>query len=65
MDIKASSRIKALRTQAVLDATFEIVSEQRDEIVRRARAKLIAQGIQFSDEDIEEASPLKPLEAEG
>lgn len=40
-----------LKTQAVRQAMFEVVGEQRAEIVRRARAKLTAMGVQLEESD--------------
>lgn len=45
-------RLNVMKSQAVRQAMFEIVGEQRDEIIKRARAKLVAMGIQLSDEDV-------------
>ena len=47
-------RLQVMKAQAVGQATVEVLSENRTEIVRRARAKLVAMGIPLSpDEDIE------------
>lgn len=45
-------KLNVLKAQAVRQAMFEVVGEQRDEIVKRARAKLTALGVQLSDEDV-------------
>lgn len=45
-------RVNVLKSQAVRQAMFEVVGEARDEIVRRARAKLVAMGISLSDLDV-------------
>ncbi len=37
---------------AVREAMVEVVGENRDEIVKRARAKLVAQGIELSPEEV-------------
>ncbi len=44
--------IKLAKALAVREAMFELVNEQRAEIIRRARAKLIAQGITVTDADV-------------
>lgn len=48
-------KTQVLKSQAVRQATIEVLSENRDEILRRARAKLIAMGVDLKDE--EELSP--------
>jgi hypothetical protein len=45
-------RILVLRANAVRSALNEVVSENRDEIIRRARAKLVAQGISIDEADL-------------
>lgn len=45
-------RKNVLKSQAVRQAMFEIVGESRDEIIKRARAKLVAMGIQLADGDV-------------
>lgn len=40
------------KTLAVQEAIFEVISEQRVEIIRRAKEKLLAQGVELSDADI-------------
>lgn len=46
-------QLMAMKAVAVRQATFEIVAEQRAEIVKRARAKLVAMGVPFGDmEDV-------------
>jgi hypothetical protein len=44
-------RTQVLKSQAVRQAMFEVLGEQRDEIIKRARAKLVAMGVEFSDTD--------------
>lgn len=46
------TKLNVLKSQAVRQAMFEILGEQRQEIVKRARAKLTAMGIEVSDEDL-------------
>lgn len=46
-------QIQVLKSQAVRQAMVEIMGEQRDEILRRARAKLTAMGVELSDSDLE------------
>lgn len=48
-DNKAMEPLTALKAMAVRQATLEVVSENRDEIVKRARAKLVAMGVPFSE----------------
>lgn len=45
-------KTKVLKATAVRQAMFEVIGENRDEIVKRARAKLVAMGIEFTDEDL-------------
>ncbi len=40
-----------LKAHAVRAAMFEIVGEQRAEIIRRARAKLVAQGVTLAEDE--------------
>lgn len=42
-----------LRTTAVRAAASEILSEHRAEVVKRARAKLIAMGVSFAEAEAE------------
>lgn len=44
-------RILVMRSNALRAAITEIMSEQRAEIIRRARAKLLAQGLSSEDAD--------------
>lgn len=46
-------RLKVLKATAVNQAMFEVVQEQRGEIVRRARAKLLALGIEVAENEVE------------
>jgi hypothetical protein len=41
------------KAQAVREALIEVMGENRAEIVKRARAKLTAMGIDVSDEEVE------------
>ena len=45
-------KVHALRAQAVRMAMVEVLGEQREEILKRAKAKLMAQGL--STEQIDE-----------
>lgn len=47
-------KLKVLRATAVQQSVSEIMHENRAEIIRRARAKLVAMGIQLApDEEID------------
>lgn len=50
-------KTEILKSQAVRQAMVEIVGEQREEILKRARAKLVAMGVELSDEDALSAIP--------
>jgi hypothetical protein len=43
---------KVLKASAVQAAMFEIIQENRSELIRRARAKLKAFGIEVPDEEL-------------
>lgn len=43
-------RMRTLRAAAVNASMVEFLKEHQEEIIRRARAKLVAEGIEFSDE---------------
>lgn len=45
-------KLQIMKAQAVRQAVFEIVGESRDEILKRARAKLTAMGIEVRDEEL-------------
>ena len=45
-------RLHVLKAQAVRQATFEIIGESRDQIIKRARAKLVSMGVQLEDGDV-------------
>lgn len=66
---KESDKISMLKSQAVRQAMFEVLGEQRAEVVKRARAKLVAMGIEFSDDDFDvtpaSRGPLHPQEPGG
>lgn len=49
----SEERAKQFIQAAIFAATHEVVSEQRAEILRRAKAKLTAQGAVFKDGDLE------------
>lgn len=46
------AKLAAAKVRAVREAVFEVVGEQREEILKRARAKLVAQGIEVSEEEL-------------
>ena len=45
-------KIQVLKSQAVRQAMCEVIAEHRVEIVERARAKLVAMGVEVSTEDL-------------
>ena len=45
-------KLKVLKATAVQQALTEVVSEHRDEIIKRARAKLSAMGIEVQDDEV-------------
>lgn len=47
-------KVHVMKAQAVRTAMAEVVSENRAEIIRRARAKLTAMGIALSAEELGE-----------
>lgn len=50
-------KLAAARTHAIGEAMREVMSEQRLEIIKRARAKLVAMGIQLEPEDTDATIP--------
>lgn len=48
--IDPKTRSEVLKAQAVRQATIEVLSENRAEIITRARAKLVALGVELSDD---------------
>jgi hypothetical protein len=48
-------KIQVLKSQAVRQAMFEILGEQREEIIKRAQAKLVAMGIQVKSDELGDA----------
>lgn len=46
-------RIQSLKARAVRQAMTEIMREHQDEIIKRAVAKLVAQGVAVEDADVE------------
>ena len=48
------AKLKVLVAQAMKQAMTEFISEHRTEIVKRGRAKLVAMGITFEAEDVNE-----------
>jgi len=50
---KAILKQSVLKAQAVRQAMFEVVGESRAEIIRRARAKLVAMGVELTDAEVE------------
>jgi ferritin-like metal-binding protein YciE len=59
-----SERTQVLKSQAVRQAVFEILGENREEVVKRARAKLVAMGVEFSEDDALAAAILAAAPAE-
>lgn len=51
-DQQAKLKRNMMKAQAVSQAVYEIIGESRAEIITRARAKLVAMGVQVSDEEI-------------
>ena len=54
---KIAARLVTLKAQAVREAMVEVVGEQRAEILKRARAKLVAKGVPMEDSDVTETIP--------
>lgn len=52
-DNAAAEIIRTLKATAVKQAMFEVVGENRPEIVKRAAAKLKAMGVSVSESDLE------------
>lgn len=50
---EAKQRLGVMCKQAILQATLEIVDENRGEIISRARGKLLTLGITVSNEEIQ------------
>lgn len=48
---EAAFSLSVLKATAVRQAMVEVLAEQRDAIVHRARAKLTAMGVTLSDEE--------------
>lgn len=48
-DDEQLEKLMAMKAVAVRQAMFEIVSENRAEIVKRARAKLVSMGVPFAE----------------
>lgn len=51
---QASLKLNVLKATAIRQAMIEVVGEARPEIIRRARAKLVAMGVTLSDEEVEQ-----------
>lgn len=51
------THIEVMKARAVRQATIELISENRDEIIKRARAKLVAMGIELKDEEVTGTTP--------
>ena len=49
----AKARMHVLKSQAVRQSMVEVMAEQRVEIVRRAKAKLVAMGVNVEEADLE------------
>lgn len=41
-----------MRAQAIRQATYEVLSEQKAEIIKRAKAKLVALGLKVEDAEL-------------
>lgn len=41
-----------IKAQAIKQATTEVIAENRDEIIRRAKAKLVSLGMKVEDNEI-------------
>ena len=46
------AKLHVLKAQAVRQALIEVMQESRDEIIKRAMAKLTAMGIEVSEADL-------------
>lgn len=46
-------KLMIMKSTAIRQAMTEVVGEQRAEIVRRAKAKLVAMGVEVEDKDFE------------
>lgn len=53
MEIDEQTKQTLMKAQAVRQATFEFIAENRAEIVRRAKAKLVAMGVNVEEADFE------------
>lgn len=48
----AERELQHKKMMAVREATFEVMSEIKEEVVKRARAKLVAMGIMITDDEV-------------
>lgn len=55
-ELTEEQKLNALKAKAVKQAMFEVVGEQRKEIVRRAAAKLSAMGIAVEQDELGDIS---------
>lgn len=52
-DLDLQKRLVAARAHAIGEAMREVMGEQQPEIIKRARAKLLAMGIHVADDEVE------------
>jgi CO dehydrogenase/acetyl-CoA synthase epsilon subunit len=50
--IDDQTRIKLQRITAITTATQEVMAEHKEEILKRAKAKLIAMGVTVEEDDV-------------
>lgn len=55
-ELTEEQKLNALKAKAVKQAMFEVVGEQRKEIVKRAAAKLSAMGIAVEQDELGDIS---------
>lgn len=55
--VDEETKIQVLKAQAVRQAMCEVIAEHRQEIVDRAKAKLVAMGIEVKDDELTPAAP--------
>lgn len=49
----AITKLNLLKATAIRQAMFEVIAESKPEIIRRARAKLVAMGVTIGDDEVE------------
>lgn len=57
--LKKAPSVQELKIMAMNSAMYEILHEQREELLKRTRAKLQAMGVQIGKQEIPEAAPEK------